>query len=219
MFPAPLQNSHIMPKLVFVHLLNDYSGSPKVLAVVIREMIKKGYEVDVITSDNESGALSQLNANYHLLPYQYHPHFVKRLIAFLWFQLLCFFKCLSYPAGTVFYINTLLPFAAAIAARLRGQKVVYHLHESSVKPAFFKGFLKLVANKTANKAIYVSEFLKSSEQLKQVGGVVAYNALSERFLAETKHQLISKKPPQVYSPDALLAENIQRCRRVCGTGR
>ena len=32
------------------------------------------------------------------------------------------------------YINTLLPFGAALAAKLRGCKVVYHVHEVSVKP-------------------------------------------------------------------------------------
>ena len=183
-----------MPKLVFVHLLNDYSGSPKVLSVVIREMLKKGHDIDVITSNTTSGALSKLDVNYHLLPYQFHASFVKRLIAFLWFQLLCFMKCLSYPAGTTFYINTLLPFGAALGAKIRGQKVVYHLHESSVKPAYFKGFLKFIARITANKAIYVSEFLKSSEQLNRVNGIVAYNALSEEFLMEAGHRLTQEKP-------------------------
>ncbi len=44
-----------MKKIVFVHLLNDYSGSPKVLSQVIRVGQNSGYEVDLYTGRSEDG--------------------------------------------------------------------------------------------------------------------------------------------------------------------
>lgn len=176
------------PKATCIHLFNDFSGSPKVLSIVVQDFIRNGYDVDIITSDNEVGALSNLDASYTLLPYKYHASTLKKLQAFFYFQLLCFIKCWQYPKGTVFYINTLLPFGAALAGKLRGQKVIYHLHETSLKPLALKKMLRLIAAWCATRAIYVSDFLKLEEGLKGVTGVVAYNALAEDFIQKAQTQ-------------------------------
>lgn len=40
-----------MKHIVCFHLFNDYSGSPKVLKMVLQGILDKGYEVDLITSN------------------------------------------------------------------------------------------------------------------------------------------------------------------------
>ena len=80
------------------------------------------------------------------------------------------------------YINTLLPFGVAIAGKLMNKKVVYHIHETSVKPAILKRFLKWVAAKTASEIIYVSGFLRKQEPIGEVPAKVIYNALSQDFV-------------------------------------
>ena len=41
-----------MKKIVCFHLLNDYSGSPKVLNLILKGLSMKGYEIDLVTSRN-----------------------------------------------------------------------------------------------------------------------------------------------------------------------
>ena len=47
-----------MKKIVCFHLYNDYSGSPRVLAMILKGLQKKGYSIDIITSNG--GILNQL---------------------------------------------------------------------------------------------------------------------------------------------------------------
>jgi glycosyltransferase involved in cell wall biosynthesis len=86
----------------------------------------------------------------------------------------------------VFYVNTLLPFGAGLAGKLLGKRVVYHIHETSMKPPIFKKLLKTFANKTASTAIYVSHNLMEMEALPNVAGKVVYNGLSKDFLAKAQ---------------------------------
>ena len=50
-----------MKKIICFHLLNDYSGSPKVLEMVIRGLASKGFNFNLHTSKN--GVLNQLYKN------------------------------------------------------------------------------------------------------------------------------------------------------------
>lgn len=45
-------------KLVCFHLFNDYSGSPKVLKMVLEGMLRKGYRIDLVSS--KGGVLDEL---------------------------------------------------------------------------------------------------------------------------------------------------------------
>ena len=48
-----------MKKVICFHLYNDYSGSPRVLSLVIRALVEKGYQVELYTS-NTDGFLTGL---------------------------------------------------------------------------------------------------------------------------------------------------------------
>lgn len=181
-----------MKKIVCAHLFNDYSGSPLVLSTAIKGFVKNGLEVDVITSSTNDGFLSELKVNYRDNGYKFLDNKFLRLFRFLLCQVRMFFQTLRYRnVDAVIYVNTLLPFGVAIAGKLIGKKVIYHLHETSVKPFFLKNFLKWVATKTASEAIYVSDFLRKKEPLKNVASRVIYNALSKEFV-ETANAFQSK---------------------------
>lgn len=42
-----------MTDLVFIHSLNNFSGSPKVLSILIRQVVAQGHSVELITSGGE----------------------------------------------------------------------------------------------------------------------------------------------------------------------
>ena len=50
-----------MRKIVCFHLFNDYSGSPKVLKVVLEGLLQRGCEVDLVTS--RGGVLDKITDN------------------------------------------------------------------------------------------------------------------------------------------------------------
>ena len=174
-------------KIVFAHLLNDYSGSPLILSSIIKAAKEKGYEVDLFTSGNNEGFLSNLDVNYYHFPYRFFVNKYIRLVVFMSSQMLLFLKMLwryRNQKDVVFYVNTLLPFGAGLAGKILGKRVVYHIHETSMKPPIFKKLLKTFANKTADTAIYVSNNLMEMEALPDVEGKVVYNGLSKDFIAK-----------------------------------
>ena len=75
----------------------------------------------------------------------------------------------------------MLPFGAGLAGKFRGAKVVYHLHETAIRPALLKKFLRLMIKICASRIIYVSKFLQREEDVEGVMGVTIYNSLSDEF--------------------------------------
>ena len=39
-----------MERVICFHLFNDYSGSPKVMKMVLEGLLKKGYRIDLVSS-------------------------------------------------------------------------------------------------------------------------------------------------------------------------
>jgi len=170
--------------IVFVHLLNDFSGSPLVLSHAIDVLPDKEYRKILYTSTSSgTGFLSGVKAvetrHFH---YRWKANGWLRLMTYTLSQVLLFFQLLRlWRKDVVIYINTLLPFGAALAGKLMGKKVIYHLHETSMKPPALKSFLRLVANHTADTVIYVSRYLAIEERLPRPRGSVVYNSLSSVF--------------------------------------
>ncbi|MBI1224939.1 MAG: glycosyltransferase [Bacteroidetes bacterium] len=181
-----------MKKIIFVHLLNDFSGSPLVLSTAIRQFVAEGLEVELVTSAGKGFLNNMEGVRYHLLEYRFFENKAKRLMALLWSQAVVFFKILSLSkSGTVVYVNTLLPFGAALAGRILGKKVIYHLHETTVNPPILKAFLKKTAAFCASEAIYVSQFLMEKEPLPGISSRVVYNCLSQDFVETAAKHLVN----------------------------
>lgn len=176
-----------MKRIVCFHLFNDYSGSPKVLSMVLSELLDRGYSIDLITS--RGGILDNL-ANHDKLKiyhydYQYSSSSATTMVRYLGVQVYTFFFAFRYlfKQDIIFYINTLLPIAPALSGRMMGKSVIYHYHENaSVKGLFYKS-LSWGMQKIASSIICVSSYQRSF--LKREKNVtVIPNTLSPQFCAE-----------------------------------
>ncbi|MDE6159379.1 MAG: glycosyltransferase family 4 protein [Bacteroidaceae bacterium] len=173
-----------MKRIVCFHLFNDYSGSPKVLKMVLEGLLRKGYRVDLVSS--RGGALDELlhykNLHKHSYPYRFSTNPVLTMLRYSLVQLYTFFLSFRwlFCRDVVFYVNTLLPVGPALAGRIMGKRVVYHYHENAfVKGAFYKT-LAAMMQKLAHEIVCVSTYQASF--LRRTHGVtVVPNALSKEF--------------------------------------
>lgn len=173
-----------MKHIVCFHLFNDYSGSPKVLKMVLEGLLKKGYQIDLVSS--KDGVLDELlhygNLHKHSYPYKFSTNAMLTMLRYCLVQLYTFFLSFRwlFCKDVVFYVNTLLPVGPALAGRLMGKRVVYHYHENAfIKGAFYKT-LAAMMQKLAHEIICVSKYQASFLQRKH-GVTVIPNALPKAF--------------------------------------
>lgn len=180
-----------MNKLVCFHLFNDFSGSPKVLRMVLGGLLDRGsWIVEIVTSKGE-GALSDLDgrngAQVHRYAYRFSENGAVTMLRYSWVQLYVFFLSFRYllSRNTVFYINTILPVGAALAGRLMGKRVVYHYHEDAGTKGLFYRLLARAMQGLATEIVCVSAYQRSF--LKREKGVtVVPNAVPEAFVKQLK---------------------------------
>lgn len=150
-------------KILAYHLLNDCSGSPKVLRTTLEGLAGRGHSIELVTS--RGGVLDGLDdcgVKIHRVGYRFTPGVAATAMRFAWAQARMFWSAL-HRAGhdKVVLVNTILPVGAALGARLRGAKVVYYYHEN----AYIKGRLYRLLAKCmlmlARKVVCVSEFQRS----------------------------------------------------------
>ena len=176
-----------MKKIVCFHLYNDFSGSPKVLKVVLEGLLRKGCAVDLVTSrggvlDNAQCTIHNSQLTFRQYNYKFSERGVVTALRYVWVQLYTFFLALGYwREDVVFYINTILPVGPAVAGWLMGKRVVYHYHENAdVKGRLYRA-LAWVMQRIATEIVCVSEYQRSF--LKRVEGVtVVPNALPMEFV-------------------------------------
>ncbi|MEM6342340.1 MAG: glycosyltransferase [Bacteroidota bacterium] len=175
--------------IVAAHLLNNFTGSPQVLAHALKALEDSGREVHLYTSDGP-GFLDEVKVKeYFHHPYGWSANKYIRLVRFFTAQILLFFRLLKYWRKPItIYANTILPLGAAAAGKLMGKRVVYHVHETAFQPAIFSKFLVGVMKATADKIIFVSEFLREFHQIDDHDEQVIYNALSQEFVAQANAQ-------------------------------
>jgi glycosyltransferase involved in cell wall biosynthesis len=175
-------------KIVFTHLLNDYSGSPKVLSQVIKACQKQGREVELYTGKGQDGFLSGLSDKHHYYFYKRFENKYFTLVTFMLSQLSLFYKLLKHRnENIVIYVNTMLPFGAGLAGLLMDKPVYYHVHEISLQPASFKRFLRFIVQKSASRIIFVSKAVEEAELFLNIDQRVVYNALSDDYTKALEH--------------------------------
>jgi L-malate glycosyltransferase len=170
-------------KIICVHHLDDFSGSPRVLANVMEGLKKEGWDLTLMTNRQSEGFLKQLDVPQLLFDYTFKSDKIKRLQALFMAEWAMFRHIWQFRNEKVLvYINTLLPFGAALGAWMTGQKVVYHFHEATVPFAPLRWLVKKTARLTATKGIFVSEYLQENTPLlPKKDTIVAYNGLSAEF--------------------------------------
>jgi glycosyltransferase involved in cell wall biosynthesis len=170
-------------RIIAVHLLNDFSGSPCVFRQSLEVLQQQGFAIELYTATPDGkGFLSEIpGLRQHRIFYKWHRIKWITLLLFIGSQLSLFGKILlrARRSDTV-YINALLPFGAALAARCRGCRVYYHVHETSIRPQLLKQWLLFVANLTCHKAFFVSHDLLQRTAFRKPAFVL-HNALPDAF--------------------------------------
>ncbi|OGS71667.1 MAG: hypothetical protein A3F91_12435 [Flavobacteria bacterium RIFCSPLOWO2_12_FULL_35_11] len=184
-------------KIVCIHLLNGFTGSPNVLATVINGLFNENYDVTLLTSLNNKGFLSDVNCAQKInISYVFKKNIIGRLFQFLKFQFLATLLLLKRNRNAIVYLNTIQPFLPAILAKLRGNKVIYHIHEAYPKKSFFTSFLFFIVQITATKIICVSEYVLNQLDVKsKQKASVVYNSLPLEFYANQilKNEAVNQK--------------------------
>ena len=178
-----------MKRVVCFHLFNDYSGSPKVLKLVLEGMLRRGYKIDMVSS--KGGPLDELRRynNYTKFSYSYRfsTNAILTMVRYLFIQLYTFILAFRWVfcKDVVFYVNTLLPIGPAFAGRLMGKHVIYHYHENaSAKGAFYK-ILAFLMQKLAHDIICVSNY-QASFLIRKKNVFIVPNALPQEFVSELR---------------------------------
>ena len=174
-----------MKRVVCFHLFNDYSGSPKVLKMVLNGLLDRRVKVDLVTS--RGGVLDELVGNpdlqFHTYRYVFSKNSLVTMMRYMLVQVYTFLLAFRYlPCrNCVFYINTLLPVGPALAGWLMGKKVVYHYHENAFAKGRFYKILAWVMQRVANQIICVSAYQASFLKRKH-GVTVVPNAVPSDFV-------------------------------------
>jgi len=182
------------------HLLNDYSGSPKVLMQLLKAWVANGIDVHIVTGSGRKGFLSEIDqATYIPVMYRWSSVRLIRLINLFFSQVALVFQLFFVVKRTdIIYINTVLPFGAALLGKLKGCRVIYHIHETSIRPVYFKKFLFGFVKWAADDVIYVSEYLARKERLPNCRTHILYNAIEDDFLEKAAlNRTFSDEPENV----------------------
>lgn len=200
-----------MRKIFAFHLLNDLSGSPKVLRMLIKGWVEHGLDISVHTSNHDKGFLSNMNkVKYYDNKYVFLKSIPLRLFWLIWTQLRLIFNMYSkIGKHDIVYINTILPFGAAILGKIKGARVIYHIHETSINPQLFKKFLFFWIKLCATEVIYVSEFLANQEPLNLPSRVI-WNAIEDDFVEKA----LAFKKPNLSIENILMVASLKKYKGI-----
>lgn len=169
------------------HLLNDYSGSPKVLSQLVKAWSENGMEVHLCSSFQNDGFLSSIVPGVvsHKVWYRFYENKLLRLFALFGSQVLLFLRMLFViRREDIVYVNTVLPFGASLLGKLKGCRVMVHVHETTMKPMILKRFLFGILRLTADDVVYVSKYLAHAEPVSSARQHVVYNAIADDFVEQ-----------------------------------
>lgn len=186
--------------ILFAHLLNDRSGSPRVLCSVIKALANENSIL--VTSKSTNGFLNELDIEKKNIFYKRFSNKFLTIISYLISQLIIFFRILftiDLKNIDTVYVNTVLPFGAALAGAIKGKKIIYHIHEISIKPIFFRKTLLKICSLVSAKNIYVSNDLKERLGINSKSYSVIYNCLDESLVSNEKSSYKKKYDPSNFS--------------------
>ncbi len=174
-------------KIIAFHLLNDFSGSPKVLEGVLRGLSEKELQIDLYTS--KGGFLDKLQSIQSIKIFSNNYHFNSgffQAIRFIKYQLYFFLVSFKYfrKRNRIFYINTLLPVGATFGAFLMNKKIVYHYHENADTKGRHYQILSKIMCRFASKIICVSN--DQASRLSTSKKTIIPNSLPKNFGFEQK---------------------------------
>lgn len=174
-----------MFRIVFAHLLNDFSGSPRILKATILAHGNHSEQAKLYLGSNGDGILSSCGVPIQNYWYKRSQNRLLTFFSYFFSQFLLFFKLFSDRSianDAIVYVNTLLPFGAALYGKITGRRVIYHIHEISITPTPLKHLLTGIAQMTSSLNLYVSDAHMKAMTIHSVPAKRIYNALDTDFL-------------------------------------
>lgn len=171
--------------IVFAHLLNDYSGSPRILSLAIKSLRSRaGHSeaMQLFVGSGHDGCLNSAGIPIYRYWYKRGRSRLVTLVNYLASQCLLFLKLAAsrrVDRDAIVYVNTLLPFGAALYGWITRRVVIYHVHEISITPRPLRWFLVTIARLTSSLNIYVSRAHSEALVIRGVPFKIVYNALDE----------------------------------------
>ena len=185
-----------MKPIIFFHNNNDYTGSTRVLADVIAAEYADQRVSVVAYRNGNKGLLSQL-PNVNIISYwkpQRHGEdifLVTSQLVRLQVTLIALLIGWRYMA---FYINTVVPFQAALVGRLYRKHIIYHVHEKFVQRVGVVPLMEWVFNHTKAHRIFVSRYTKEQyPDNPSCTWEIKYNKLSAEYLAKVRVKPIRER--------------------------
>lgn len=179
-------------KILFISHQNNYSGSIRVLLSEIQDKYCD-CEYKVITTGKE-GFLKVLEPNVIYLNRLNLKGRIGYYVSCIIYSIVLFMTTLYWGRKyNVIYINTIMPFQAAIAGLILSKQIVYHVHEKFIsKNTIIKIAEKVFFNIEAKK-IYVSHYLKNTYKDYNPHNIVVHNKLSKEFIKNIKYTPIENR--------------------------
>lgn len=171
--------------IVFCHLLNDNSGSPIVLKSVVKALLTVEDDSVLFVGSQGRGCLESTGLPIRRYWYRRSRFRLITLVTYLFSQLLLYraLSRASLPRDAVIYVNTLLPFGAALWGLRHNRTVVYHVHEVSITPDLLRRFLVRIVKTCACKVFYVSADQRSRLPIAGVPSMVLHNPIDPQIAA------------------------------------
>lgn len=183
-------NGSLKRKVIFVSLFNNYTGSTKVLSLVIEACNFENFDIEVITS-HEEGFLSNIDGvKFHFIDYRWSPN--KIIASFNYFkaQVAYFFTLLKLVRkNSIVYINTITPVGAFVACIFRSIKPIVHVHEKFVSKNILFSLMEWFVYRTEVRKIFVSNYLYQAYG-SPMNSVVIHNSVNNPKLINSKKQSV-----------------------------
>ncbi|TDQ19635.1 glycosyltransferase involved in cell wall biosynthesis [Algoriphagus boseongensis] len=185
-------------KILFFHLLNNFTGSPQVLRNVIEVAKLEGHQVELYTSSG-TGFLSGISGIRYRSNFYYRSNIrLITLVTFFMSQVFLMGKLLRHrKEDCLFYVNTILPFSAIWMGKMLGKKVIVHVHEYEISPKILSRFLFWVVRSWADQIVVVSRFLAINPALGSRKSLVIHNSVKKEIEEEAVVFVPEKKSKSV----------------------
>ncbi|MDG1164532.1 MAG: glycosyltransferase family 4 protein [Porticoccaceae bacterium] len=183
-------------RYIAVHPLNDFSGSPRVLADFCASAEIQAQSLTIVTSASD-GFLNEGLGEIKTIWYGISSYQVLNVLAFIFAQIQLFVLVIvlvlrSRRRGeqVVVINNTILCFASILASRWMGALTIAYLHElangHSLEQKLTRKMAEWVIENTAQEVIFVSRFLSEQYPLKNNRRIVIPNGLRSDFLGQVE---------------------------------
>lgn len=168
---------------IFIHLLNDYSGSPRILNDRISVYSSNNKKIHIITNDKD-GFIELHGKSSALFNYKKSNNIFLKLIRYwIWMIRVSIYLLFYIKENDVVHGNTMLTAPLFMAAKLKKAATISHVMETKIRPNYFKIFLRYFIKNHADQVIFISKFLLDVEGFHNKNTSVVYPKISNELIS------------------------------------